>query len=417
MNNITETNYIKNMKNSIPPKSSEEKDEHILKSISDYSKKDYEKIVSREKTKKILKRAFFIFILFLVVAVSFIISYLYYTNKSKEKFIASINYKITDLQREINRIKQEEEEQIRRVENYQLILKKRLRNISDKNLSKQVNENYFNIKSKLKNVKAYNIIKGNPRFKEIALTFDLASGQDCEFLYNLIKKTGIKITIFISNENASYKTGSLFRRRNIYWIRKFVRLNGQVEFGNHTWSHFNLVRSLKVNSLKRRLRRTNISDEPINLEKFHKEMMQVEDRFYNLTGQKLTKIWRAPYGAINNTILKMAARFGYEKHIFWSNNGRKSLDVPDYISKRLVRKNGQLVNNPLYMTGQQALKMLIDYEKETRRGMNGSIILMHLGTNRKIDKLIYILPKFVEKMKQKGYSFVTVSEIINNKQD
>ncbi len=417
MNKNNNTDYMKRANNKINGNTDNVPDEYVLQSISDYSKKDYEKIVSKEKTKKYFKRVFFFLILFVVIAISFIISYLYYRNKSHERFIDSMNYKITDLQMEINRIKQEEEEQIRRVEKYQKILKEKLRNIEDKDLSKPVAENFREIKNKTKNVKAYNIIRGNTRFKEISLTFDLASGEDCEFLYNFIKKTGIKVTIFISNENASYKYGSLFKRRNIYWIRKFAKLGNQVEFGNHTWSHFNLVRSLKVKSLKHRLRRTNISDEPLSLERFHKEMMQVEDRFYNLTGRKLTKIWRAPYGAINNTVLKIAARFGYEKHIFWSNNGRRSLDIPDYISKRLVRRNGNLVPNPLFMTGKQAFEMLISYEKNTRYGMNGSIILMHLGTNRKVDKLIYILPDFVKEMEQKGYRFVTVSEIINEKQD
>ncbi|NUM42000.1 MAG: polysaccharide deacetylase family protein, partial [Leptospiraceae bacterium] len=59
----------------------------------------------------------------------------------------------------------------------------------------------------------------------------------------------------------------------------------------------------------------------------------------------------------------------------------------------------------------------IHFEKKDKHGMNGAIILMHLGTKRKFDKLFYVLPEFISEMKKKGYSFVTVSEVLNDKQD
>ena len=42
---------------------------------------------------------------------------------------------------------------------------------------------------------------------------------------------------------------------------------------------------------------------------------------------------------------------------------------------------------------------------------------MHLGSPRKFDKLIDILPEFIETMQKKGYQFVTVSEVLNDKLD
>ncbi|EMY02302.1 hypothetical protein LEP1GSC029_4738 [Leptospira interrogans str. 2002000626] len=42
---------------------------------------------------------------------------------------------------------------------------------------------------------------------------------------------------------------------------------------------------------------------------------------------------------------------------------------------------------------------------------------MHLGSPRQSEKLIYILPDFIQEMLSKGYSFVTVPEIINDRQD
>lgn len=393
-------------------------DEIVQQKIYHSSKKDYERIVFKDKVKKVFKTTFFAVVLTISITITAVILFLYYSNKSKEKFIAQQNYHISNLKRKLSQINQEEEEQLRRINKYQNIIGMRLPNIREKILTKEVKQNIVFLKNKYINSKGYNITRGNVKFKEIALTFDLASGADCGYLYKLVKKTGVKVTIFISNEQEGYGYGSLIRRRNIYWLKKFAKLGDQVEFGNHTWSHYNMVKSLNEKSFKKRYLRMNITREPINAGVIHRELTQVEDRFYNLTRRRLSKIWRTPYGAYNSLILKIAGKFGYKKHIFWTNGGNgHSLDIPDYISKRMIVVGGRLVKNPLYMTREQVLKMLVDWEIKDKHGMNGAIILMHLGTNRKVDKLINVLPEFIKKMKDKGYRFVTTSEVLNNRLD
>ena len=106
----------------------------------------------------------------------------------------------------------------------------------------------------------------------------------------------------------------------------------------------------------------------------------------------------------------------------WSKNSVGSLDLPDYIYKQfLTRYNEkgkpQVVKNPLYKTGRETLDFLYKWENRDKNGMNGAIILMHLGSPRKFDKLIDILPEFIETMQTKGYQFVTVSEVLNDKLD
>jgi peptidoglycan/xylan/chitin deacetylase (PgdA/CDA1 family) len=106
----------------------------------------------------------------------------------------------------------------------------------------------------------------------------------------------------------------------------------------------------------------------------------------------------------------------------WSRNSRGSLDLPDYIHKQFLYKkssNGkkEVVKNPHYKTSEETLAFLDAWERVDPNGMNGSIILMHLGGPRKFDKLIHILPEFITKMKAKGYKFVTVSQILNSRAD
>jgi peptidoglycan/xylan/chitin deacetylase (PgdA/CDA1 family) len=395
-----------------------EEEKIVLQAISEGSKKDYQHILFKDKIKKYFKRTYIFAAVSIVMIVAAFIVYLYSINKKKERFITHQNIKIAELENRLKFINEEEEEQARRIDEYRSILKQKILNIPDLDLSKKISENIQRLSNELRRVNYYNIIRGNPTFKEISLTFDLASGDDCKFVYNLIKKYNIKITLFISNERPGYSSGSLYKKSNVHWIKKLAALGSMVEFGNHSWSHYNLVKSLKERSLRKRYRNLNITKEIITSELLHREFSQVEDRFYNLTGRRLSKIWRAPYGAISPLILKMAASLGYEKHIYWSNNGSgNSLDIPDYISKRLIKKRGKLIKNPLYITTEEALKKLFDFERTDKNALKGSIILMHLGTNRKIDRLINILPAFIEAMQKKGYKFVSVSEVLNNNQD
>ena len=179
-------------------KSDEQK---VLEKISDSSRQDYIKIIKREKIKKFFRTTFLIILLFIILAVAGVITYLYYLNKNKEAYIARQSHEIVDLQTRMSFIREQEEEQVRRLENYQNLLRMRLPAIEERNMTAEVHSNLKTLHLKTANTQAENILRGNIRYKEIALTFDLASGEDCAYLYKLVKDTGIRVTIFISNEN------------------------------------------------------------------------------------------------------------------------------------------------------------------------------------------------------------------------
>ncbi|EQA37566.1 polysaccharide deacetylase [Leptospira inadai serovar Lyme str. 10] len=267
-----------------------------------------------------------------------------------------------------------------------------------------------------------NITRGNVKFKEIALTFDLGTGEDLQILYEFMSRFPIKVTLFVSNENPAKKGGSLFSNTNIQYLKKLVALKGRVVFGNHTWSHYNLPRSLREPSLRKRALLSYVNDEIPDLNDLLEEMKAVEEKFRLLTGAELTKYYRLPYGAVDPILLDTYANYGYENHIFWSNNSVGSLDVPDFVYKKYVaRKDSagktKLIQNPHYKTKQEMLDFLYRWEQSDKNGMNGAIILMHLGSPRQTEKLIYILPDFIQAMLDKGYKFVTVPEILNDRQD
>ncbi|PJZ69505.1 polysaccharide deacetylase [Leptospira perolatii] len=299
-----------------------------------------------------------------------------------------------------------------------------LEDVPDADLSEEVDQNLKILSQSLdKNIQGKNITRGNVQFPEIALTFDLGTGEDLQILHDLLIKYPIKVTLFVSNENPEKKSGSLFSKTNIYYIKKLASMEGRVVFGNHTWSHYNLPRSLKEASHRKRVLLNYVSDEIIDLNSLLDEMRSVEEKFRALTGQELTKFYRLPYGAIDQILLDTYAAHGFENHIFWSNNSVGSLDVPDFVYKKFVTRKDlvsgktRLIPNPHYKTKTEMLDFLYKWEKSDKNGMNGAIILMHLGSPRQTEKLIYILPEFIQSMLEKGYKFVTVPEILNDQEN
>jgi len=215
--------------------------------------------------------------------------------------------------------------------------------------------------------------------------------------------------------------GSLFRERNLAYLRKLGDLG--CEFGNHTWSHYNMKRSLYETSQKKRLNLSFISDDIIDELQFMMEFDRVKNRFEAETGYKISPLWRAPYGAVDHRILSLAAKAGYKDHIFWSGNSVGPLDFLDYVTRRTVvvydekDKKYERVRNPYYFTSKEMLQRLKGWERADGRGMNGGIAIAHLGTARKHDKMVKILPELISYLQSRDYHLLTVSEVVNDRQD
>ena len=116
----------------------------------------------------------------------------------------------------------------------------------------------------------------------------------------------------------------------------------------------------------------------LSYEKNIEEIEKSNDKIEKLTGSR-TKLYRAPYGEYNNTVIKAATDKGYHT-IQWS------LDTLDYKD----------------LTGEEMWKRL-DKKIEP-----GSIILSHNGTKHTADSLDYL----IKNIKKSGYEIVTVSDLI-----
>ena len=112
----------------------------------------------------------------------------------------------------------------------------------------------------------------------------------------------------------------------------------------------------------------------VNNLSYEKNIEEIE----KVTGNR-TKLYRAPYGEYNNTVIKSATDKGYYT-IQWS------LDTLDYTG----------------LTGEEMWKRL------DSKLSSGDIILTHNGTKYTAESLDMIL----KNIKQKGYDVVPVSELI-----
>ena len=190
---------------------------------------------------------------------------------------------------------------------------------------------------------------------EIALTFDDGPNEPyTSEILDILKANNVKATFFLVGENVE-KYPEVARR--------IVKEGNAV--GNHTYAHPDLL-----------MRR--------GILKMGREIDKTEEAIYNATGTR-PRLFRPPFGSGGYVEAKNR---GYAI-IKWSvsaENGGK--EIP---SEKIVKNV---------------------VEKTT----NGSIILMHdgrgirHGTNR--SQAVQALPVIIKTLKEKGYQFVTVPELI-----
>lgn len=201
------------------------------------------------------------------------------------------------------------------------------------------------------------IKKGNEDEKIIALTFD--DGPDEVFtpqVLDILKKNDVKATFFLVGEN-------LKQNKEIV-KRQFEEGH---EIGNHTYTHINVAKS--------------------GYDKVYEEITKTQEEIKEITGVE-PKLFRPPYRAMSRHMCDIVKNKNMNI-ILWSN-----LDPRDW-------------SNP----GVYSIVNTI----ESKVG-NGNIILLHDYNNLRNSKsqTIQALESVIPYLKEQGYKFVTISELIAN---
>jgi peptidoglycan-N-acetylglucosamine deacetylase len=185
--------------------------------------------------------------------------------------------------------------------------------------------------------------------KDISLTFDCAWGaEDIPGILNTLESENIKATFFIVGQ----------------WAEKYpdsVRMIAQRghDIGNHSYSH------LRMGIL--------------NKEKIKDEILFCKSKLEQISGKKV-ELFRAPYGDYTNNVISVAKDLELYS-IQWDVD---SLDWKPGISRDEI------------------------LSRIMRKVRPGSILLFHNDTPHTVQ----ILPEVISSLKNEGYGFLPVSELI-----
>ncbi|SEN35394.1 polysaccharide deacetylase family sporulation protein PdaB [Paenibacillus sophorae] len=201
-----------------------------------------------------------------------------------------------------------------------------------------------------------NAIKTNgPRIKEIALTFDdVPDPRFTPQILDVLRRYRVKATFFIVGRRAA---------KHPALVKRIVREGHSI--GNHSYNHPQFTK--------------------LSLRQFRSQIKRAENIINKIAGFR-PRLIRPPYGEITEQQLKWAEAQGY-KLVNWN------VDSLDW--KGLSRQ--QVKRNILSHAGK------------------GSIILQHGGggTGSNLKGTIEALPDVIETLRRKGYTFVTIPEMLN----
>ncbi|MBI5970342.1 MAG: polysaccharide deacetylase family protein [Deltaproteobacteria bacterium] len=223
--------------------------------------------------------------------------------------------------------------------------------------------------------------------KLLAITFDGgAEDDDAPEILDALTERGIKATVFLTGE---------FIRKHPDTVRRIVADGHEV--GNHTMNHPHLT---DFNASYRHRTLPGVDKDRIG-----RELKGPALLFKQATGKEMSPLWRAPYGEMNADIRRWAFEEGYV-HIGWTydNKRKESLDTLDWVSDR---------TSPLYRSSFEIKRRILNFGGN-ENGARGGIVLMHLGTERKRDKASAVLGEILDALIERGYRFVTVSELLGN---
>jgi peptidoglycan/xylan/chitin deacetylase (PgdA/CDA1 family) len=229
---------------------------------------------------------------------------------------------------------------------------------------------------------------GSTKNKVVALTFD-GNGLNNAVgdILDTLKSRDVKTTVFLTGD---------FLRAFPAMVKRIVA-EGH-EAGNHTFSHPHLTSWAQD--------RTHTTLPSITEFFLCRELARTDSIFFTITGNHFPPLWRAPFGEKNRTICSWAQHCGYI-HIGWrqGKTWRSGLDSNDWIADE---------ETPGFHSPEEVLEKIIALAQNQPEGINGGIILMHLGTVRKDSKsqVHRILGRLIDDLKNFGYDFITISEML-----
>ncbi|MEP7278750.1 MAG: glycoside hydrolase family 9 protein [Bacteroidota bacterium] len=225
------------------------------------------------------------------------------------------------------------------------------------------------------------IIRGNTSAREIALVFTGDSFADGGlFIANALKKEKVQASFFL--------TGNFYRNKAFKPIVARLRQNGNY-LGVHSDKHLLYCDWEKRDSLL--VTRQQFTTD---LENAYKELARLS------IDKKQARLFLPPYEWYNDSIASWTKALGLQL-VCYSPGTRSNAD---YSYPAMGNK---------YLDSKSILQSVLQYEEQAADGLNGFILLVHIGTDpQRTDKFYFLLPQLISTLKKKGYRFARIDALL-----
>lgn len=225
------------------------------------------------------------------------------------------------------------------------------------------------------------IIRGDLRQPKIALVFtghEYAEGG--EMIVETLRDHGIRASFFF--------TGDFYRDIDFNNLIKSIKEQNHY-LGAHSDRHLLYCDWEDRNRLliTKEAYRQDLAANYIEMQRFG-------------IGEKEAKYYLPPYEWYNDSISRWTAEMGL--HLVNFTPGTRS--NADYTTPDM----------PNYLDSKSIFQHILAYEQQDPNGLNGFILLLHVGVGpKRADKFHRLLPQLLQTLKERHYTFVPIDELLN----
>jgi endoglucanase len=225
------------------------------------------------------------------------------------------------------------------------------------------------------------IVRGDSTKKQIALVFTGDEfGDGGNFISKTLAQQSVKASFFL--------TGRFYQNPAFKKIIQQLKQNGNY-LGPHSNQHLLYCDWNNRDSLL--VTREDFSNDLLaNLDIMHRQGINTFKSKYFLP----------PYEWYNDSIARWTRDLG--------------LQLVNYTPGTLSHADYTTPTDKNYRGSELIFNSIIDYDRSHSAGLNGFMLLMHIGTDpKRTDKFYNQLPRLLKYLRQRGYTFKTIDQLLN----
>ena len=225
------------------------------------------------------------------------------------------------------------------------------------------------------------IIRGDSTHKQIALVFTGDEfGDGAAFIANTLEDAQAPASFFL--------TGNFYRNDSFAIVLRKLKKAGHY-LGSHSDKHLLYCSWENRDSLL------------VSQNEFKKDLIASYKQLERFgIRKKDAPYFLPPYEWYNDTISRWTKDLGLQLTNFTPGTRSNA----DYTYPQMGNS---------YRDSETIFQSILNFEENRPAGLNGFILLLHIGTDpRRTDKFYYKLPDLIKQLKARGYSFVTVKKML-----